>query len=119
MKNPVLAVSRSGRRTRSSAEERERWIQAWEAGEQTQEEFARANGLSVGTLRSWIRRSRRVSSEAVTFREINLAEVLGPELIPQRPDWEFEVRLPRGVAIGVARGTSASRVRELVEALRC
>jgi transposase-like protein len=115
----MLVVLRAGRRRRSSVAERDRWIRAWEAGDQTQQEFARANGLSVSTLRGWIRRARRPAPAAVAFREINLAEALGAEWTARRPDWEFEVRLPRGLAIGVARGTAVSRVRELVEALRC
>ncbi len=33
--------------------ERRKWVAAWNASDQTQEEFARAHGLKVGTLRNW------------------------------------------------------------------
>lgn len=119
MKNPTLAVSKGGRRRHTLAAERERWIRAWEASDQTQREFAEANGLCVGTLRNWLRGTRRPRVDEITFQQINVADALAPEINALRSEWEFELRLPGGLRIGVARGTPPRRVRELVEGLRC
>ena len=86
---------------------------------QTQAAFAAEHGLSVGTLRNWLRRHRCPPVAAVPLKEISLAEVLGPAATGRGGDWEFEVRLPGGIVVSVMRGTPANRVREVVEALRC
>lgn len=106
------------RRGWSSAEERRQWIEAWEASGQTQEAFAQERGLCVGTLRNWIRRTRTTTGP-VTLQEIKLADILKSEVPVGCGGWEFEVRLPGNITVGIRPGTRASRVRELVEALRC
>lgn len=118
MRHSTSTIEGRGRRIWTSAKERQRWIEEWEASGQTQEAFAEANGLRVGTLRNWIRRHGSPPARSLPVREISLADVLGPDA-PAGGDWEFEIRLPGGVALGVARGTPGSRVRELLEALRC
>lgn len=118
MNDSTFGISGKGRRGWSSAKERRQWIQAWEASGQTQDAFARERGLCVGTLRNWIRRERIIAGP-VTLQEVSLAEVLKSEASTRSGDWEFEVRLPGGIAMSVRPGTPANRVRELVEALRC
>ena len=50
---------------------------------------------------------------------VDVGEALAPEINALRSGWEFEFRLPGGLRIGVARGTPACQVRELMEGLRC
>jgi hypothetical protein len=119
VKDSTSTIGRKGRRIWTSAEERQQWIKAWEASGQTQEAFAESNGLCVGTLRNWIRRQASPPARSLTVREISVADVLGPDAPARGGDWEFEIRLPSGVVLAVARGTPGSRVRELLEALRC
>lgn len=122
MKNPSLAISRSSRRRWTPASDQARWVEAWERGNQTQRAFAEAHGLRVTTLRNWIRRHRGESVQArevVELREVDLGKLIGPELAGRPIAWEVEIRLPSGVAIAVAPGTAATRVRELAEAVRC
>ena len=108
------------RRRRTSAQERGHWVEAWKRSDQTQEEFAATNGLSVGTLRNWIRGQRQARSPVETppaFREMSIGDFLSRS--GQSAEWEAEIRLPSGVVIAVTRRVSAVRVKELVEALRC
>ena len=104
MKNHPSEVLRA-RRPRTSRKERQDWIKAWQASDQTQEEFARSHGLKVGTLRGWIQRQARAGDEPVRLKEIKLAEVIGPGLATPSPAWEFERRFPDGRSLAVARGT--------------
>lgn len=95
---------------------------AWEISGQTQRDFADAKGLSVGTLRNWIRHHGTSTSApvaAVELREIDLGHLLGPGMPTERGCWEFEIRMPSGVAIKVAKEASLTRIGGLVEALRC
>lgn len=98
-------------------------MQEWECSGLTQTEFARTHGLSVATLRNWIRWSVQATTSsgasAFAFREIDVAQVLGGSARVVDSTWEAEIRLPSGVVIAVGRGTSAARVRELLEAARC
>lgn len=97
-------------------------MKAWEDSRETQEDFARAHGLSVSTLRNWIRQHGENSpspEKALELRELDLGKLLGPELASRSSGWEAEIRLPSGVTLCVARETPVNRVRELVEALRC
>lgn len=121
MKNPPLAISASARRRWTQAPERARWAEAWERSDQTQSEFAQAHGLKVSTLRKWIRQrgGSIATRQAVGLEEISLGELIGPEIAARTTAWELEIRLPSGVAIALARGTTAARLRELVEAVRC
>ncbi len=92
---------------------------AWNASDQTQE-FARAHGLKVGTLRNWIRQQGRFGSSLpakVELREIKLEEVFGSGL--SAASWEMEIRLPGGITLAVGRHTPPERIRQVVEALRC
>lgn len=94
----------------------------WEDSAQTQLDFARSHGLSVGTLRNWIRRHRRnrkPARDVVELRELDIRKLIGPELAARSLAWDAEIRLPGGVTIAVAPGTPVARVRELVEAVRC
>ncbi|MBL9137516.1 MAG: hypothetical protein JNK85_16710 [Verrucomicrobiales bacterium] len=118
MKDRPFAILK-GHRRHTSCQEREDWIKAWEASDQTQEDFARVHGLKVGTLRSWIRRQSRTSHATVPLKEVNLAEVIGPGLTAQSACWELEIRFPNGCSLLVARGTPVSRIQELAEVLRC
>jgi hypothetical protein len=53
------------------------------------------------------------------LKEISLEEVLGRGAPDEARSWEFEIRLSASLAIAVAKGTTAARIREVVEALRC
>lgn len=123
MKNSTLVNSRKGRRRRrTSRRERQQWVEAWERSEQTQEAFAATNGLSVGTLRNWIRGCAQQHAQAKAvpaFREISIGEILGGSRSAQSGAWEAEIRLPSGVVIAVGPSATVDRVKELLEALRC
>ena len=97
-------------------------MEAWERSGQTQVDFSRDHSLSVATLRNWIRRHRSAPlplGNGVELQEVDLGRVIARELAAGSTRWEAEIRLPSGVSLAVGQGTSASRVRELLEALRC
>lgn len=122
MKNPRLSRSSISRRRQSSAAERIRWVQAWERSDLTQSDFAETHGLRVGTLRNWVRQQDRGSAsgaERLDFHEVALDQLIDHGPPASGPDWELEIRLPSGVAIAVAAGIATSRLRELLEAVRC
>lgn len=120
MKNPSLVNSQPRRRRRwSSAEERERWIEAWEQSGLTQAEFAEGNGLSVSTLRNWVRSGRRKADMLPAFREISVGDLLKPSGGVSPAPWEAEIRLPSGVVMALAPGVGIDRVKELLKALQC
>ena len=122
MKNLLLADTAISRRRRTPAAEQIRWVQAWERSDLTQEAFAQAHDLKVGTLRNWVRHYDQRSTaepDRVELQEIQLDQVLARAQPTASVGWELEIRLPSGLAIAVAPGTSASRLRELLEAVRC
>lgn len=55
---------------------------------------------------------------AAPLKEISQAEVLGPGAATRGGDWEFEGRLPGGIAVSLIRGTPVSRVGDVTEGLR-
>ena len=120
MKNPSF-VNLQPRRRRgwSSAQERERWIEAWQGSGLTQAEFAATNGLSVSTLRNWVRNRRSKPDMLPAFREISVGDLLKSSGgVPPAP-WEAEIRLPDGMVMALAPGVGIDRVKELLKALRC
>lgn len=123
MRTSTLEIRTARRRQRSSRDERQQWVEDWERSGLTQVEYARTHGLSVATLRNWIRHAARATavsgSGAPEFREVDLAQVLGVGANVADRSWDAEIRMPSGVAIAVGRGTSAARVRELLEAVGC
>ena len=122
MKKLSLVGSGRTRRRWTPVSERERIARAWEVSGQTQIDFADANGLSVGTLRNWIRHHGTSASApvaAVELREISLGHLMGQGIASERGCWEFEIRMPSGVTIKVAKETPLTRIGQLVEALRC
>lgn len=111
-----------GRRRRATAEERQHWIEAWEQGQQTQAEFAAEHGLSVATLRNWLRRAGSEGSREPArpkFVEVDLGRLVGPQASPGPTAWEFEIRTPGGWVVAVACGTPVERLQAVLEALRC
>lgn len=121
MKKLSLVGSGRTRRRWTPVSERERIARAWEVSGQTQSDFADANGLSVGTLRIWIRHYGAGTSSpvsAVELREINLGHLMGQGIPAERGYWEFEIRMPSGVTIKVAKEAPLARIGKLVEALR-
>ena len=111
----MVAISRTGRRRRTTVGERSTWVDAWERSGQTQVDFARAHGLRIGTLRRWTRtkeRPDRPASGGVALTEVDLAAILGRDLPAGAREWEAEIRLPNGVTVAVGPHTPASRVRE-------
>ena len=122
MKNSTLAISNNARRRRATVRERASWVNAWERSGQSQVDFARDHGLRVSTLRRWVRTGAsgdRCVPDAVTLQEVDLASILGPAARARAGDWEVQIALPGGVTLFVGREAPATRVRELVEALRC
>lgn len=104
--------------------ERERLVRAWETGDSTQREFAQAHRIRYGTFRNWVAAravaARPVTSEpSIQFQEVRLLDRQTPEPTRTTMAWEAEVRLPSGVVLMLGPGVSASRVRELMEAVRC
>jgi len=104
--------------------ERERLVRAWETGDSTQREFAQAHRIRYGTFRNWVR-AHAVAAEPATsepsvqFQEVRLLDRQAPAPTRTPMAWEAEVRLPSGVVLMLGPGVSASRVRELMEAVRC
>lgn len=97
-------------------------IQAWQQSQQTQAAFAAEHGLSVATLRNWLRRAHGEGAGEPTqpkFVEVDLGRLVGSEAPPRHGTWELEIRLPCGRVVAVAPGTSVERVRSVLEAVRC
>ena len=115
-------VLRGGRRRWSTAQERRQWIEAWERSQQSQAEFARSHGLSVATLRNWVRREAaegQEMSKRPQFVEVDLGQVVGSRSAFGAGGWEFEIRSPNGWTVAVAAHASMERVQGLLEALGC
>lgn len=122
MKKLSLVGSGQTRRRWTPVPERERMARAWESSGQTQRDYADANGLRVGTLRNWVRHHGAGTSgpvPAVELREINLGHLMGQDMAAGMGCWEFEIGMPSGVTIKVAKEAPLTRIGELVEALRC
>ncbi|MBL9128134.1 MAG: hypothetical protein JNL97_10825 [Verrucomicrobiales bacterium] len=107
MKDPTLAISRPARRQWTRVAEQARWVKDWEESEETQLEFARNHGLSVATLRNWVRHAVPATavwrSGAPEFREVDLAQVLGMGANAADRSWDAEIRMPSGVAIAITK----------------
>lgn len=111
-----------GRRRRATAEERQHWIDAWEQGQQTQAEFAAEHGLSVATLRNWLRRAGREGTQQTVrpkFIEVDLDRLIGQRPSTGSVTWEFEIRTPLGWVVAVAPGAPVERLQAVLEALQC
>lgn len=122
MKDPTSIVGGHIPRRWTLAPERRRWAEAWERSGKTHTEFAQLHGFSTSTLRRWIRERtgpNRKPPRPVALQEISLGELLGNQGNQGGRAWEAEIRLPSGVVIAVAPGTTRTRVRDLVEAVRC
>jgi transposase-like protein len=92
---------------RRSAHERARLVAAYRASNLTQEAFARAHGLNVGTLRGWLYRG---DSEArVSFVEVSAAPSSAA----------VTVELGHGVRVRFAVAPAAAYLAELSRALAC
>lgn len=122
MKRSFSRSTPSGRRRRATVEERQQWIESWAQSQQTQAEFAAEHGLSVGTLRNWVRRASHGWAEErprPKFVEIDLERLVGSEATPRCGSWEFEIRLPCGRVVAVAPQTPIERLQAVLEVLRC
>lgn len=122
MKPSTSDTAGGWRRHRTTLEERQRWIAAWERSQQTQAQFAASHGLSVATLRNWVRqRASDGSGEPARpkFIEVDLGRLVGPQASPGPVAWEFEIRTPGGWVVAVACGTPVERLQAVLEALRC
>lgn len=122
MKHSSSRSTPSGRRRRATTEERQRWIDAWEQSQQTQAEFAAQHGLSVGTLRNWLRQASRPSADErphPKFVEVDLERLVGSEATARPGSWEFEIRTSGGWIVAVAPGTPVERLRAVLEAVAC
>ena len=97
-------------------------IRAWRQSQQTQAVFASEHGVSVATLRNWLRRANSDGAGEATppkFVEVDIGRLVGAEAPPRHGSWEFEIRLPCGRVVAVAPGTSVERLRTVLEAVRC
>ena len=111
-----------GRRRRATAEQRQHWIDAWEQGHQTQAEFAAEHGLSVATLRNWLRRTGSDGTQQPVrpkFIEVDLDRLIGQRPSTGSVTWEFEIRTPLGWVVAVAPGAPVERLQAVLEALQC
>ena len=94
----------------------------WRRSGETQRSFAREHGLGISALRRWIQAQaagKDAPGRPLALKDISLEEVLGRGAPAEMRSREFEIRLPAGLAVAVAKGTAAARIREVVEALRC
>ena len=109
-------------RRRFTAKERQQWVEGWKRSQQTQVDFATEQGLSVGTLRNWVRRAGSTGPQQADhpkFVEVDLDRLVGPPPSGSSVTWEFEVRTPRGWVVAVASGAPVERLQAVLEVLRC
>ncbi|MBL9139411.1 MAG: IS66 family insertion sequence element accessory protein TnpB [Verrucomicrobiales bacterium] len=81
MKPTTSDIAGGWRRHRTTLEERQRWIAAWEQSQQTQAQFAASHGLSVATLRNWLRHpgsDAKRDPARPRFIEVDLGRLMGP-----------------------------------------
>ena len=122
MKPTTSDIAGGWRRHRTTLEERQRWIAAWEQSQQTQAQFAASHGLSVATLRNWLRHSGSDGKRGPArprFIEVDLGRLVGPQASPGSVAWEFEIRTPGGWVVAVAPGTPVERLQAVLEAAGC
>lgn len=120
MKHSSLVGGPLGQRRRFTAKERQQWVEGWKRSQQTQVDFATEQGLSVGTLRNWVRRAGSGGTQQADppkFVEVDLDRLVGPP--GSSGAWEFEVRTPRGWVVAVASGAPVERLQAVLEVLRC
>ena len=104
-------------RRRFSDQERQAWICRYRASGLAQEEFARRQGLSVGTLRNWLYRFENGASSPQAPEPIRLQEVRvigGSDTIA----WAAEVRLPGGASCRLSGGADPRWVGAIIDQLR-
>ena len=122
MKPSTSDIAGGWRRHRTTLEERRRWIAAWEQSQQTQAQFASSHGLSVATLRNWLRHpgsDGRREPARPKFIEVDLARLVGQQPSAGSVAWEFEIRTPGGWVVAVAPGTPVERLQAVLEAAGC
>lgn len=122
MKHSTLGIAAGGRRRRATTEERQHWIEAWERSQQTQAAFAAKHGLSVATLRNWLRRAASQGAQQPVrpkFVEVDLGGLGAKQPSAGSPAWEFEIRTPRGWVVSVAPATPIERLQAVLEAVGC
>jgi transposase-like protein len=110
------------RRWRTAAEVEEILVAYWESGH-TQRVFARAAGMSVSTLRSWLRRvrepdrgGRRKASEALAAQAVPLLEVELAQTLPGAAARavHYEIEVNSGVRLRVPEAFREAEVRSLL-----
>jgi transposase-like protein len=92
---------------RRSAHERARLVAAYHASNLTQEAFARAHGLNVGTLRGWLYRGD--AEACVSFVEVPAPPSAAAVI----------VELGHGVHVRFSVAPTAVYLAELARALAC
>lgn len=107
----------SGRRPRSTPEQRAQWVGRYERSGLSQREFAQRHGLGIFTLRNWIaQRAKGAASRADArplWRELKLEGLAGA------PGWAAEVVKPEGWTVRVAHDAPKALVAELLRAGPC
>ena len=98
-------MDRTETRTRMTA-----LVRRWRAGTDTQAAFAARYGLSLGTLRYWIRRVP--SSDAPVFAPVHVVGAAGADAAA------VEVVLLRGERVIVRGGATVEIVQTVLAALR-
>lgn len=93
---------------RRSAREREHLLAGYRASKQTQEAFARAHDLNVGTLRGWLYRGEAGCPSRPAFVEVV------PSALPS-----VVIELGAGVRVAFSVAPPAHYLAELAQALVC
>ena len=102
---------------------REIWVSIigqYEKSGQTQEAFAEARGIPVGTLRSWIYKLRQSGIDSTPLLPVRVIASTAPTA-RQREEEEggaVELVLDESLRLRFARGTSAALIAEVTARLR-
>jgi len=107
-------------RRRKLTQERFEMVRRFEASGLSAAEFARHEGVSVGTLANWRKRLARETTEDGRAEFVPVTLVRPPESSSgdlERP--MARLRLSRGLTLEVGQGANPREIAALVEALGC
>jgi transposase-like protein len=104
----------SGCRARSSAQERQQWVEKFLQSGLSRREFARAHDLRFATLQRWVQRSSQSSQSRARRRPLFTEVKLPPAAAA--PGWAAELLRPDGARLRLAPDISGALVRQLLRA---
>lgn len=110
MKDDRRADGLRVRRRRLSLIERERLLEEFRESRMSQRGFSASKGISVGTLKNWIRWETTREPSGISFQEIRVGS--SPEAASKA--WDAEVSLPDGVVLRLRESVARDVIRSIL-----